>query len=56
MELRRLPASSRPLEDTLDVAAEILARDPRCRLYSWEAEFDLYKVQHPGDVQVAYTG
>lgn len=56
MGLRRLPASSRALEDTLDVAAEMLARGPRSRLYSWEAEIDLYKIQHPGDVQVAYTG
>lgn len=56
MNLRRHPASSRALEDTLDVAAEMLARDPRSRLYSWEAEIDLYKIQHPGNVQVGYMG
>ena len=56
IELKRHPACSKILEDTLNVAQEMLAHDPRSRLYSWEAEIDLYQIQNPGDVQLGYVG
>lgn len=56
LDLRRHPASSKALEDTLDVATEMMARDPRSRSYMWEAEIDLYRIQNPGDVQGQYVG
>lgn len=54
--LRRHAAGSEMLEDTLDVAQEMLAQDPRSRLYSWEAEIDLHKIQNPDHVQLGYVG
>ena len=56
IELRRHAASTETLEDTLDVAQEMLAHDPRSRSFSWEAEIDLYEIQNPGDVQLEYVG
>ncbi|KAL8779153.1 MAG: hypothetical protein Q9213_007079 [Squamulea squamosa] len=52
MELRQHPRSSKLLEETLDLALEMLAHEPRSRCYSWEAELDLYNIQHASPSQM----
>lgn len=44
--------ASPKLKSTLNVALQMLDRTPSSRPYSWEAELDLYNIQHPDDNQV----
>ncbi|KAL8692369.1 MAG: hypothetical protein Q9218_002588 [Villophora microphyllina] len=48
MQLKQHSGSSRTLEQILDVATAMMAREPRSRLYSWEAEIDLHDAQKTG--------
>ncbi|KAL8950173.1 MAG: hypothetical protein Q9222_003780 [Ikaeria aurantiellina] len=50
-QLRQHPRGSRMLEEILDVAMAMLVHEPGSRIYSWEAEIDLYEIQHPGLLQ-----
>ena len=55
-QLKQHPRSSTTLEDTLDVAMAMLVHEPGSRLYSWEAELDLYGIQNPGLSQITSDG
>lgn len=43
---------SRALTSTLEIARQMMASQPADRLYSWEAELDLYDIQHPDDDRI----
>lgn len=40
---------SQKLKSTLDVALQMMTETRESRLYAWEAELDLYMIQHPDD-------
>ena len=48
MRLKQHSSSSRTIERILDLAMAMMAREPRSRLYSWEAELDLHNAQKTG--------
>ncbi|KAL8976584.1 MAG: hypothetical protein Q9205_007435 [Flavoplaca limonia] len=52
LELKAHDYGSPKLISTLDVARQMMNETPESRLYAWEAELDLYMIQHPDDPQV----
>ncbi|KAH0536976.1 hypothetical protein FGG08_006204 [Glutinoglossum americanum] len=44
---------SRMLVQVLDIAEKMLVDDPDNRVYSWEAELDMYEMLHPDDHRTA---
>ncbi|KAL8878726.1 MAG: hypothetical protein Q9215_007157 [Flavoplaca cf. flavocitrina] len=52
LELKAHDYGTPKLNSTLDVARQIMNETPESRLYTWEAELDLYMIQYPDDPQV----
>lgn len=52
MEQLKIDDNSQKLKSIIDLAEQMLRPKPADRLYSWEAELDLYKTQSPDDDRV----